>query len=222
MQILLVEDDHDFGNILKQYLEMNHFSITLCRDGQQGWEAFQTSNFDLCILDVMLPLKDGFTLGKAIRRHSPQTPFLFLTAKKLKEDRLQGLKLGADDYITKPFDADELVLRVQNILRRSGKLLPALFPIGQCHFDFDNLILQTPEQTHTMTLKEAELFRYLAQRPHQVVKRALILQELWGEDDYFNGRSMDVFISRLRKYIETDTSLTIETIRGVGYVLKTH
>lgn len=220
MKILLVEDDTDFGNILQQYLEMNNFEVTLCRDGQKGWEVFQANTFDLCILDVMLPEKDGFTLGKAIRRHNPKMPFLFLTAKKLKEDRLKGLKLGADDYITKPFDADELVLRVQNILRRSGKLSEAVYAIGQCSFDFDNLTLQTPGQIHVMTLKEAELFRCLVTQANQVVKRDLILKELWGDDDYFNGRSMDVFISRLRKYIDTDKSLTLETVRGVGYVFK--
>lgn len=222
-QILLVEDDKDLGNVLKQYLELEGFIVRLCDDGKKGIECFRNENFDICILDVMMPEIDGYTLSKEIKKINDSVPFIFLTAKLMKVDRLTGLKLGADDYITKPFEADELVLRVRNILKRSGQTIqPSTLEIEGYTLDFDNLKLKHELGDQLLTLKEAELLRYLIQQKNQLVKISTILEKLWGEDDYFLGRSMNVFISRLRKYLHHSPHISIENIRSVGYILKDH
>ncbi len=219
-ELLLVEDDIDLGNVMKQYLEINNFSITLCRNGKEGLQNFRNGVFDLCILDVMMPEMDGFSLAKKILQISVNTPFLFLTALNQKSDRMKGLQLGADDYICKPFEIDELVLRVQNILRRTGKSSNiASQQIGNYDFDRSNLLLSLGNNEKRITLQEAKLLELLLQNKNTVVKRPHILTQLWGEDDYFAGRSLDVFISRLRKYLKKDPQLSIENIRGVGFKL---
>ncbi len=224
--LLLVEDDHDLGNVMCQYLETQSFSVTLCRDGKAGLQAFKKGinasgrPFDLCVLDVMLPKMDGFTLAKKMSRFQGEIPFLFLTAKDQKQDRLKGLGLGADDYITKPFEIDELVLRIQNILRRTSAFSTSkqnIYRIGEMSFESENLLLRSKAQDRRLTLQESKLLQYFIEHPNKILKRQEILQSIWGDDDYFNGRSMDVFISRLRKYLKEEISVQIETIRGVGY-----
>ena len=221
MNILLAEDDADLRSILSQYLEINGFSILQAADGQSGLEIFNNEHVDVCILDIMMPLMDGFELARQIRKTDPEIPVIFLTARNQKDDRIRGLKLGADDYITKPFEVEELILRIQNILRRSGRIGEQPAGIGGFQFRFDELTLSGFGQQHQMTLKEAEFLKYLIEHRDQVVKRERILEDLWGENDYFLGRSMDVFVARLRKYLKPDTSISLDTIRGVGIILRT-
>jgi DNA-binding response OmpR family regulator len=219
-RVLLAEDDTDLGNILAQYLGMQGFDVCLTRDGQEAWETFQDKPFDICVLDVMMPKMDGFELAVKIKNKNPNMPFLFLTAKSLKEDRIKGLKIGADDYICKPFDVDELVLRVNNILKRTSVVLEENTTIGQYEFSFEELVLKGPEDSHKLTMKEGMLLRYFLEHQNKLVKREDILVELWGENDYFLGRSMDVFVSRLRKYLQKEKSVAIDTVRGTGYIFR--
>jgi len=220
IRILLAEDDPDLGNILAQYLEMQGFTVSLARDGEEAWEIFRKGAYNICILDVMMPKMDGFELAEKITRQSPETPFLFLTAKSLKEDRIRGLRIGADDYICKPFEVDELVLRVNNILKRTGIQDENEFRIGQSTFNFQELLLSTPEENHKLTLKEGMLLKYFLQHENKLVKREEILTEVWGENDYFLGRSMDVFVSRLRKFFSCEETVSIETVRGTGFIFR--
>jgi len=219
-KILLAEDDIDLGNILAQYLELQGYEIHLARDGEEAWYKFNNLKVDLCILDVMMPLKDGFELAKQITTKSPDTPFIFLTAKGLKEDRIKGLKLGADDYICKPFEVDELVLRIQNILKRNGMHDVEKYELGSYSFINSELLLKGPDKELTLTVKEAKLLKYFLDHQNKLIKREEILLELWGENDYFLGRSMDVFISRLRKFLQNEKSISIETVRGAGFIFK--
>jgi DNA-binding response OmpR family regulator len=219
-KILLAEDDTDLGNVLAQYLDLQGYEIVLARDGEEAWQLFNTSNVGLCILDVMMPLKDGFELAKQISGKSPDTPFIFLTAKGLKEDRIKGLKLGADDYICKPFEVDELVLRIQNILKRTGIQEVEKYEIGQYTFINNELLLKGFEKELILTVKEAKLLKYFLDHQNKLIKREDILIELWGENDYFLGRSMDVFISRLRKFLHDEKSISIETVRGAGFIFR--
>lgn len=219
-KILLAEDDVDLGNVLSQYLEIQGFDIILARDGEEAWHQFNISKVDLCILDVMMPKKDGFELAKQISSKSPDTPFIFLTAKGLKEDRIKGLKLGADDYICKPFEVDELTLRIQNILKRTGLQDVEKYELGQYSFTNNELLLKGPDKELTLTVKEAKLLKYFLDHPNKLIKREDILLELWGENDYFLGRSMDVFISRLRKFLQNEKSISIETVRGAGFIFR--
>lgn len=219
-RILLAEDDKDLGNVLAQYLQLQGYDVTLVRDGNEGWRIFEVLEFDLCILDVMMPHKDGFELAEQIHHKSPKTPFIFLTAKGLKEDKIKGLKLGADDYICKPFDVDELVLRIQNILKRTGINDSDRFELGEFTLFHNDLRLKGKNTELVLTTKETKLLKYFILNQNKLIKREDILVEIWGENDYFLGRSMDVFISRLRKFLQHDTGISIETIRGVGYVLK--
>ena len=221
MNILLVEDDMDLGNLLSQYLDLQGFSTILAADGFEGLARFTEQEFDICVLDIMMPGMDGFTLAKKIRKINPDIPFLFLTAKSQKEDRIKGLKLGADDYICKPFEVDELILRIKNILKRIGRIQPETYSLGQSEFSFSDLQLTSGGEKHSLTLKEAELLRYFLNNTNMVLKREEILSELWGENDYFLGRSMDVFVSRLRKYLAQDKKIRIETVRGVGFIFRT-
>jgi DNA-binding response OmpR family regulator len=220
MNILLAEDDADLRSILSQYLEINDFTVMQAENGQAGLDKFNGEHVDICILDIMMPLMDGFELARQIRKIDPEIPVIFLTARNQKTDRIKGLKLGADDYITKPFEVEELILRIRNILRRSGRVGVLPVNIGGFEFRFDELTLTGFEQQHQMTLKEAEFLKYLLENKNQVLKREQILEDLWGENDYFLGRSMDVFVTRLRKYLKPDESVSLDTIRGVGFILR--
>jgi len=223
--ILLAEDDLDFGNILKQYLEISGYSITWAKDGQEALELFKKGSYNICVFDVMMPKMDGFTLAEKVVDINPETPFIFLTARKLKEDKIKGLKLGADDYIAKPFEADELVLRLKNILKRTEKSSNQLqqseiIQIGNYSFDTKRLELTCNAYKRQLTQKEGELILFLFQHKNQLLKREDILKSVWENDDFFSGRSMDVFISRLRKYFKLDPSISIESIRNIGLEFK--
>ncbi|MCL4134844.1 UNVERIFIED_CONTAM: hypothetical protein GTU68_039268 [Idotea baltica] len=223
--ILLAEDDADFGSILKQYLEMSGFSVEWAKDGEEALMLFQKVNFNICVLDVMMPKLDGFSTAEKIIEINPEIPFIFLTARKMKEDKLKGLKLGADDYVVKPFEADELVLRLNNILKRVQKTstkisLEAIISIGKYQLNTKRLELTIDSKTQRLTEKEGHLIHFLYQHKNQLLKREEILKAVWHNDDFFSGRSMDVFISRLRKYFKQDSSISIESIRGVGLEFK--
>ncbi len=221
--ILYVEDDESLSFVTKDNLELQGYRITHCTDGKQALKAIDEETFDLCILDVMLPEIDGYTVAREIRKYDTQVPILFLTAKSLKEDRLHGLRLGADDYITKPFSIEELILKVEVFLRRSkvsSPQAPDRFRLGKFEFDYTNLSLLNGGKARQLTQKEADLLKLFAEHKNQVLKRSAILKRLWGEDDYFLGRSLDVFISRLRKYLRQDERLKIENIHGVGFRLR--
>ena len=223
--LLYVEDDESLSFVTRDNLELQGYQITHCATGEEALSivAQKDTGINLYILDVMLPDVDGFTIAKRIREQDTHTPILFLTAKSLKEDRLKGLRLGADDYITKPFSIEELMLKVEIFLRRSQIPMPASaseYHIGQFQFDHQNLLLTGEGEPRQLTQKEADLLKLFAEQPNQVIRRSDILQQLWGEDDYFLGRSLDVFISRLRKYLRSDQQLKIENIHGVGFRLK--
>ena len=220
-KILLAEDDTDFAKVLKQYLELFDFEVHWFQDGEEAFSAFQNTDFQFCILDLMMPKMDGFTLAEKMVNYNPEIPFLFLTAKKLKEDKIRGLKLGADDYIVKPFEADELVLRIQNILKRSEKTTSKIPPtaeiqIGSFLFHTQRLTLKSANATQQLTEKEASLLLFLFENKNQLLKREVILKAIWDTDDFFSGRSMDVFISRLRKYFKEDETISIESKRNLG------
>lgn len=224
-KILLAEDDVDFAQVLKQYLELYQFEVHWVSDGELALSAFKNGDFNCCILDVMMPKMDGFTLAEKMIDYNPDVPFVFLTAKQLKEDKLRGLKLGADDYIVKPFEADELVLRIQNILKRSRKLSlntsqTVEIAIGEFSFDTQRLELKNANTLQQLTEKEAALLLYLFENKNKLIKREDILLAVWNSDDFFSGRSMDVFISRLRKYFREDASIAIESKRNLGLEFK--
>jgi DNA-binding response OmpR family regulator len=222
-RILLVEDDPSLGFVIKDTLSQNNFDVTLCVDGEQGAATFSSNSFQICILDVMLPKKDGFSLARTIRSTNKDVPILFLTAKSMTEDKLEGFKTGADDYITKPFSLEELLCRIEVFLRR-GNTNPSMedkvFSIGQFKFDYRNLTLKNSSQEKVLTQKEAEVLRLLHIHRGRVLKREEILTQVWGDDDYFMGRSMDVFISKLRKYLKEDPAIQIVNYHGVGFKLE--
>ena len=221
--LLYVEDDASLGFVTRDNLELQGYQVTHFADGQSAIKAIENHQFDLCILDVMLPGVDGFTIAEEIRKYDTQVPIIFLTAKSLKEDKIKGLKLGADDYITKPFSIEELILKIEVFLRRRTIVSPNSaknFRFGTYEFDYDNLSLSNNGDTKSLTQREADLLKLFLEQPNQVIKRSDILEKLWGEDDYFLGRSLDVFISRLRKYLKGDESLKIENIHGVGFRFK--
>lgn len=222
--LLYVEDDESLGFVTRDNLEQQGYTVTHCTDGKEALRQSKEQSFDLAILDVMLPEMDGFTLAKEIRLYDKQMPIIFLTAKSLKEDKLYGLKLGGDDYITKPFSIEELILKIDIFLRRrniTDTKQPEKHRLGE-HYDFDypNLELCYQNKTRTLTQKEADLLNYFILNKNKVLKRSEILEGIWGEDDYFLGRSLDVFISRLRKYLSQDKNIKIENIHGVGFKLK--
>jgi len=226
-KILLVEDNQNLRTVLKDYLEMLSYDVISCSDGEEGARVFTKNGFDLCILDVMMPVKDGFSLAEEIKNADPQVPIIFLTARTLKEDKIRGFKIGADDYITKPFSTEELSLRIEAILRRtkSSKIYNILgekeiFQIGIYSFDYSSLQLISPHKTISLTKKEAELLKILAAHPNTLIPRDLILKTIWGEDNYYIGRSMDVFITKLRKYLSDDENVTIINIHGSGFKLE--
>lgn len=223
-KILLVEDDGNLGYILKEYLQVYDFDVTWMKDGEAGLEQFKRLKYDLCILDVMMPKLDGFSLAEKIKSFAPEVPLIFLTAKALKIDKLKGFKLGADDYIVKPVDEEELMARINAIIKRSGQPgpepQPSLFQIGQYEFDYSNQALIYQGKKQLITTKEAEILRLLCINKGKLLDRQTTLRELWGENDYFNRRSMDVFISKLRKYLSKDPKVKITNVHGKGFVLE--
>jgi DNA-binding response OmpR family regulator len=223
--LLYVEDDESLSFVTRDNLELNGYEVTYCEDGQKALDTIQSKQkFDLCILDVMLPEVDGFTLAQEIRKRDEVVPIIFLTAKSMKQDKIHGLTIGADDYITKPFSIEELLLKIDIFLRRTkyANMLKSSTPlgIGNYMFDYKNLSLTTEGYSETLTQKEADLLKLLNEHRNQVVKRSFILETIWGKDDYFLGRSLDVFISRLRKYLSLDDRIKIENIHGVGFKFK--
>ena len=224
-KILLVEDDRNFGDVLRSYLEMHEYNITLATDGEEGLKQFHKDTYDLCIFDVMMPKKDGFSLAKDVRERDKEVPIIFLTAKTLKEDVLEGFKIGADDYITKPFNSEELLYRIQAVMkRRGGAAKPEEeqreFEIGRFHFDFPLRILTFDgKEEDKLSPKEAQLLKMFAQHKNDILPRSKALTEIWQEDNYFTARSMDVFITKLRKYLKRDENIEIVNIHGNGFQL---
>jgi len=224
VQILLAEDDHNLGNLLKNYLDAKGFSTMLCVNGQEAADAFRAHVFDFCILDIMMPVKDGFAVAQEIRAANPRVPILFLTARVQQEDKLKGFEVGADDYLTKPFSMEELLLRIQAILRRSEETAkPAgpqgIYRIGNYTFDFHRQVLTIQNKEKKLTSKEAELLRLLCMRGNDVLTRSDALREIWHDDSYFNARSMDVYIVKLRKYLKEDPNVELINVHGVGFKL---
>jgi DNA-binding response OmpR family regulator len=220
--ILLVEDDKNLGFVVTDNLERAGYNITMCENGAEGVRAYDAGSFDLCILDVMLPEVDGFQVAAHIRKTDHKIPILFLTAKSMKEDRLKGFEIGGDDYITKPFSIEELIYRINVFLKRSvvSPELPKQLKIGSFILDVDNLELSQNGSTRRLTQKEMQVLKVLGASINRVVERPVILEHVWGEDDYFMGRSLDVFISRLRKYLRDDPNLEIVNYHGVGFKLR--
>lgn len=220
--ILLVEDDSSLGFVIKDNLVMRGYEVTLCTDGEAGRESFLKNHFDLCILDVMMPRTDGITLARMIRDQDKQVPILFVTAKSMPEDKVAGFTAGGDDYIVKPFSMEELCLRIEVFLRRTTGLesKEGLFSIGQYLFDHSNFTLRHAKGPKVLTQKEAEVLRLLCLHQDRVLKREEILKSVWGDDDYFLGRSLDVFLSKLRKYLKEDPNVEIANYHGVGFRLE--
>lgn len=224
IKLLLVEDDPNFGAILKDYLELHDYGVTLCTDGEKGWQAYQKQKFAACILDVMMPVKDGFTLAREIKKIDAATPLIFLTAKAQKADIVEGFKIGADDYITKPFDSEVLLYKLKAILKRNLEKAPLpentrFYTIGIYQFDYKLRCLRLAEQEQKLSPKEAELLKLLCQHLNDVLPRDITLKQLWGDDNYFTTRSMDVFIAKLRKYLKDDPRVEIINIHGNGFRL---
>ncbi|MBC7745865.1 MAG: response regulator transcription factor [Flavobacterium sp.] len=226
-KILLVEDDPNLGMLLQDYLQLKgKFDVVLCKDGEEGFNVFIKDRFDICILDVMMPKKDGFTLGKDIRKINPGIPIIFATAKSMIEDKSEAYNLGGDDYITKPFRIEELLLRINALLKRisdNGKQDSSLqqnsFTIGRYKFDYTAQTITFEEKQQKVSTKEAELLRLLCMRKNEVLTREEALISIWHDDNYFNGRSMDVFLSKLRKYLKDDPKVEIINVHGRGYKL---
>lgn len=220
-KVLLVEDDPNFGSIMKSYLELNDFEVVLKPNGRQGLSAFMTEPFNICILDVMMPEMDGFTLAKEIKKMNSDIPFIFLTAKSLKEDILEGFRSGADDYITKPFDSEVLLFKLHAILKRhhTTGLVPEPNEraVGKFIFNYNLRTLKVESTIHQLSPKEANLLKMLCMAKDGILLRKDALERIWGADNYFNGRSMDVFIARLRKYLKDDPSIEIANIHGNGF-----
>jgi len=226
-KILLVDDETNFAEVLSSYLEMNDFDVTLAHDGVEGLEAFKKGKFDLCIFDVMMPRKDGFSLAEDVRKTDTETPIVFLTAKVMKEDIIQGFKAGADDYITKPFSSEEFLLRIQAILKRTSKFSEKTkldlkdISIGTYSFNVPlRTLVDKDGQSEKLSPKEAELLHLFCQHRNEVLSRSHALKEIWGEDNYFTARSMDVFITKLRKYLKNDEKVEIVNIHGNGFQLQ--
>ncbi|PXX96959.1 DNA-binding response regulator [Marinifilum breve] len=223
IKILLVEDETNFGAVMKNYLEISDFEVTLCVNGKEGLKAFTAQTFDICILDVMMPEMDGFTLAKEIKLKNADMPIIFLTAKTLKEDIIQGYRLGADDYITKPFDSELLIYKIKAILSRNNEFSyshnKSVFTIGKFSFDSNLRILSLDNAEQKLSPKEAELLKLLAENINQILPRETALKSIWGDDNFYTTRSMDVYITKLRKYLKADSDLSIENIHGSGFRL---
>jgi len=226
IQILLAEDDSNLGFVVQDNLKSNGFNVTLCSDGEIAMKTFANAPFDLCILDVMMPKKDGFEVATTIREINKEVPIVFLTAKSMQIDKVKGFMIGADDYITKPFDFQEFILRVEAILRRTKVLVAEEkqevdnYTVGRYQFDVKNQVLTHPQEEKKLTKKETRILTYLCEHLNDVAPREMILKNIWGTDDYFSGRSLDVFISKLRKYLGHDPKIQINNIHGVGFKLE--
>lgn len=221
-RILLAEDDENLGSLLKEYLNAKGYETELFNDGNKAYRGFIKEYFDLCLLDVMMPEKDGFTLAKEIRQINSDMPILFLTAKSMKEDILEGFSIGADDYITKPFSMEELLYRIEAILRRINQDTTRenkIFQIGQYLFDTQNQLLKKGNKKKKLTTKESELLKLLCNNMNKVLERNFTLRTIWIDDNYFNARSMDVYITKLRKYLKDDSSIQIINVHGKGFKL---
>jgi DNA-binding response OmpR family regulator len=220
-KIFLVEDDLSFGSVLKSYLELNDYTVEWIDDGKYAMERFRKASYDICILDIMLPNVDGFTIAEEIRKMNGIVPIVFLTAKKLKEDQLKGYGVGADDYITKPFDTEILLCKIKAILSRNEMSLPEkdIYEIGKFIFNSKLRILTIADKEIKMSPKEGQLLEMLAQNINGLISREVALKKIWGSDDYFTARSMDVYITKLRKYLADDPSLNIKNIHGSGFQL---
>lgn len=227
LKVLLAEDDRNLGNILKSYLEAKKYETTLCVNGQEALQAYAKNKFDICIIDVMMPVMDGFSLAKEIRLDNKNIPILFLTAKSLQEDKIKGFELGADDYITKPFSMEELLVRMKAILRRASQgPLPGegitSFEIGKYVFDYNRQTLSFGDEVQKLTSKENELLKLLCDSMNHVLDRKIALHKIWNDDSYFNARSMDVYIAKLRKYLKKDPSVELINVHGTGFKLITN
>ena len=220
-KILLVEDDPTLGFVVKDNLELHGYEVVHAPDGESGWQQFMKHNFDVCLLDVMLPKRDGIYVATQIRKKNETVPILFLTAKGMDEDRIAGFKSGADDYITKPFNMQELLLRIEVFLKRTRKVddgAPTDFQVGNLKFNFNDLLLTNENgDEQQLTQREADLLRYLCMNANRVLKREEILLNVWGKEDYFLGRSMDVFITKIRKHIKDQPGVELQTIHGIGF-----
>ncbi len=223
-RLLLAEDDRNLGNILKNYLDAKGYATTLCVNGQEAIDVFNRKEFDFCILDIMMPVKDGFAVAAEIRAVDKKIPILFLTAKTLQEDKLKGFEIGADDYITKPFSMEELLLRLHAILRRTDEpaktmTSDSVFTLGKYTFDYNRQTLISRNKEQKLTSKEAGLLRLLCTHANEVLDRSTALNEIWNDDSYFNARSMDVYIVKLRKYLKEDPNVELLNVHGVGFKL---
>ncbi|SMO40869.1 DNA-binding response regulator, OmpR family, contains REC and winged-helix (wHTH) domain [Saccharicrinis carchari] len=223
-KVFMVEDDQNFGTVMKSYLEINGFEVTWVKDGANALKTFVPAHFDICILDVMLPHVDGFTIGKEIKNKEEDIPLIFLTAKTLKDDVLQGFGIGADDYVTKPFDSEILIAKINAILNRSAnkddESIQNIFTLGRIEFNVEMRTLTSPGKVEQLSPKEAELLRMLCLDMNRVMPREKALNKIWGENSYFTTRSMDVYITKLRKYLRADPRIEIVNIHGSGYLLK--
>jgi two-component system, OmpR family, response regulator len=223
-KIFFLEDDLSFGSVMKSYLELNDFSVTWVDDGKYAIDKFKTGSFDLAILDVMLPHVDGFTVGKEIKSFLPSTPIIYLTAKNLKEDILKGYDIGADDYITKPFDSEVLICKLKAVLNRQKinetSNRSEVYQLGKYRFNYRFRTIDNGETKVMLSPKEAGLLRMLCLRKNELLSREEALKKLWGDDDYFTARSMDVYITKLRKYLKDDPSIEIKNIHGSGFILE--
>ncbi len=226
IRILLAEDDSNLGFVVSDNLKSNGYKVTLCPDGEIALKTFANDDFDMCILDIMMPKKDGFVVAQTIRDVNKDVPIIFLTAKSMQIDKVKGFMIGVDDYITKPFDFQEFMLRVESILRRTKVLNPKEdkkvenYTIGSYHFNVKNQLLKHPKQENKLTIKETRILTFLCEHINDIAPRELILKSIWGSDDYFSGRSMDVFISKLRKYLSADKNIQISNIHGIGFKLE--
>jgi len=227
ISILLTEDDTNLSMVLEDYLKLVGYNVVLCSDGEEGLKAFKKQHFDLCILDVMMPRKDGFSLAEDIKQINPDVPIIFLTAKSLQDDRVKGFRVGCDDYITKPFSTEELSLRIKAILKRcmlskgkSFESFEGVYNLGIFTFDYINMILKSDKSEIHLTRKESSLLRVLCEYENQLLTREVALNKVWGGNDYFVGRSMDVFIAKLRKYLKEDPDISINNIHGSGFKLE--
>ncbi len=222
--ILLAEDDHNLGNVLKSYLEVKGYNVSLYINGKEALESFSKGKFDFCIVDVMMPLLDGFTLAKQIKSSDKKVPIIFLTAKTMQDDINKGLEIGADDYITKPFSMEELLLRVKSILRRTYKTDDSserkiTFKLGKAIFDYQRQLLIYDKKEQKLTSKESDLLRLLCDNLNEVVDRTFALNKVWQNDSYFNARSMDVYITKLRKYLKQIPNIELQNVHGIGFKL---
>ncbi|MDG1476350.1 MAG: response regulator transcription factor [Vicingaceae bacterium] len=221
--ILLVEDEENFGSVLKNYLELSDYIVTLCTDGNQGLHSFKNNIYDLCIVDVMMPKRDGFSLATEIKKINPSIPLIFLTAKKLKEDILKGYQIGADDYITKPFDTEVLLYKLKAILNRNGnpeiQKETTIYTFGMFNFNTETRELNSKTTFKKLSPKEAELLKLLCENINQVVSRDIALIKIWKDNNYFTTRSMDVFIAKLRKHLKEDSAIEIINVHGNGFRL---